>query len=175
MLIWEKGNLPLLREHLSLLGDDSFMILLQKSMEGAFAKSTVFWDISKGNGTGKGNHILKQKLNKTWEWKMRCRYHEGKLTFFSWFFPLHPHISSIAFLYSAWTALWELFLLRQRLVHLLFDILWESLKVPRLWAAFFLLGIGGEPLHLFSLLKSYPHFNQNCLLFWREFALQSGF
>ena len=42
MLIWEKGNLPLLREHLSLLGDDSFMILLQKSMEGAFAKSTVF-------------------------------------------------------------------------------------------------------------------------------------
>lgn len=124
----------------------------KKSMEGAFTKSTVFWDVSKGNGTGKGNHILKQKLNKTWEWKMRCRYHEGKLTFFSWFFPLHPHISSIAFLYSAWAALWELFFLCQRLVHLLFDILWESLKVPRLRAAFFLLGIGGEPLHLFSLL-----------------------
>ena len=69
-------------------GDDSFMILLQKSMEGAFTKSTVFWDISKGNGTGKGNHILKQKLNKTWEWKMRCHYHEGKLTFFHLILPI---------------------------------------------------------------------------------------
>lgn len=78
---------------------------------------------------------------------------KGNWLFFTWFFPLHPHISSIAFLYSEWTTLWEPFFLWQRLVHLLFDTVWESLKVPRLWAAFFLLGIGGEPLHLFSLLE----------------------
>lgn len=77
----------------------------------------------------------------------------GNWLFFTWFFPLHPHISSIAFLYSEWTTPWKPFFLWQRLVHLLFDILWESLKVPGLWAAFFLLGLGGEPLHLFSLLE----------------------
>lgn len=60
--------------------ENPWKVLLQNQLS--------FWDISKGNGTGKGNHILKQKLKKTWEWKMRCRYHEGKLTFFHLILPI---------------------------------------------------------------------------------------
>lgn len=64
---WEGGSIPPLREHFSLLGDDSFMISLRKFMEGAFTKSAVFSDISKVEGTGKRYHIMKYKLNKTQE------------------------------------------------------------------------------------------------------------
>lgn len=52
-----RGSIPL--SGLSLLRDDSFMILLRKSMEGAFRKPTIFSDTSKGDSTGKKNHSMK--------------------------------------------------------------------------------------------------------------------
>lgn len=50
---------PPLKGRSSLLSDDSFTILLRKSMEGAFRKPAVFSDISKGDSTGKRSHIMK--------------------------------------------------------------------------------------------------------------------
>lgn len=61
------GTIAPLREHFSLLGDDSFMISLRKFIEGAFTKSAVFSGIAKVDGTGKRYHVMKYKLNKTQE------------------------------------------------------------------------------------------------------------
>lgn len=129
------------------------MILLWKPMEGAFTKSTVFWEISKGNGTGKGNHILKQKLNETWEWKMRCCYYEGKLTFFHLILPTaSSHIIHCISLF--------------RMDHTVETILpvtntcafavWHSLgksQSSRPLSCILPAWLRWEPLHLFSLLE----------------------
>lgn len=91
------GRLLPLREHFSVLSNDSFMILPWKSMDGAFTKSTVIWHISKGNGTRQRNHIMKQNQNKTQEWKMMCHYHIIEKS--PLIHPLCPPASSIMFLH----------------------------------------------------------------------------